>query len=560
MNNVFHNTDNHLDISACRQLQRMLDRMGLASAMLNAAGDIILPVLASAAEKRTGCLNERDCFSGAVEHVQGHSLREPFYTARCAHGNQLLVIPLRQQRHPAGLFLCCLNSSRQQESCFSAELKIPDVLAPADENALGTGHPHNDENLTAVFSTLVKEVMDKSRRCLEISDELEKMTESLSKSYEEVALLQRISEGMKLTHKPRDFFSQLCPDIREVIEVEHFLILWRDNHDVAGTGPDIAPVHTPLSPRLLELIWTRAGNHASGYDHILIDGDTDRPFNFDWPEPIRNIVCVPISRNQRHFGVVVAINTQTKPDFDSIDTRLLISVSHEIAVFLENFYLYHDLHDLFLGSLRALSSSIDAKDPYTFGHSERVALIARHIAEQLKLDPIQINNIYLAGLLHDVGKIGIDEAILRKPGRLTDDEYTQIKRHSQIGADILKPIKKMEQVAHTILCHHERYDGNGYPNRLAARDIPLAGRIIMIADSFDVMIADRTYSKALPVPAALAEIRRFAGTQFDPDLAAVFLASDISSLIDKLNAISHHSDDQIQSPTPLPLCDFPAIL
>ncbi len=379
---------------------------------------------------------------------------------------------------------------------------------------------------------------DSCGECRDLSNELEKITESLSKSYEEVALLQRISDDMRLTQNPHDFFARLCPDIREVIEVEHVFIFWQENNEADIHKIHVMPQPAPLGQPLFDYIWNRVSEHVSRHNSILLDGPAGQTANADWPLPVRNIVSVPISRNGRFLGAIVAVNSLSKMEFDSLDTRLLTSVSNELAVFLENHYLYHDLQDLFLGSLRALSSSIDAKDPYTFGHSERVAQICRHIAGQFDLDDQQMNIVYLSGLLHDVGKIGIDEAILRKPSRLTDEEFAHIRKHSQIGADILKPIKRMEQVSHAVLCHHERYDGYGYPNRLAGKDIPLPGRIIMIADAFDVMTGERTYSKALPLQSALAEIRRCSGTQFDPELVDAFLNSDIKGLLARLQTFT----------------------
>lgn len=387
------------------------------------------------------------------------------------------------------------------------------------------------------------------------NNDLEAMTSSLSQSYEEIALLHRVSDGMRVTQQPQDLFSRLLPDVLEVINAEKLIIFWRGNNEAGVEPPMVASVGAlPLSRVHLDVIWDRstacasrevqnqsAGSELNG---ILIDSDVDRGYSYEWPKPIRNIVSIPIRRDQQHLGVLVALNKIDKPDFDSIDMKLLISVGNEIAVFLENFRLYHEMQELFLGSLRALSNSIDAKDTYTCGHSERVAFICRYLAEKLSFDPAKINNVYLAGLLHDIGKIGVSEAVLCKPGRLTDDEFAQIKKHPQIGADILKSIRQMEHISRIILSHHERFDGGGYPNGLSAGDIPIAGRIVMLADSFDSMIADRTYRKALPVAAALAEIRRYSGTQFDPRIAESFLDTDIDLLVNRLEAIADKSSQK----------------
>jgi len=163
-----------------------------------------------------------------------------------------------------------------------------------------------------------------------------------------------------------------------------------------------------------------------------------------------------------------------------------------------------------------------------------VALISRWIAERIAerepLEEDQIHKIYLAGLLHDIGKIGIDEDVLRKNGKLTPEERACICRHPSIGAGILRGIKQMRDIVPGVLCHHERVDGQGYPDGLKGDELPLTGKIVGLADSFDAMTSRRTYRDALSVEHALDEIRKGLGTQFDPRIGAIFLESDISRL------------------------------
>src|SRR5207237_1786635 len=185
--------------------------------------------------------------------------------------------------------------------------------------------------------------------------------------------------------------------------------------------------------------------------------------------------------------------------------------------------LFEDVHGLMMGLLHSLTSAVDAKDAYTCGHSERVALVSRHLAQQMGLADHDVEQIYMAGLLHDVGKIGVPEAVLQKTGKLTPEEFEQIKKHPEIGARILRDIKQIQDIIPGVMYHHERYDGKGYPAGLAGEDIPMMGRIICLADCFDAMTSSRTYRKALPLEVALTEIRRCSGTQFDPRLADAFL-------------------------------------
>jgi putative nucleotidyltransferase with HDIG domain len=198
-----------------------------------------------------------------------------------------------------------------------------------------------------------------------------------------------------------------------------------------------------------------------------------------------------------------------------------------------------------MGLLHSLTSAVDAKDAYTCGHSERVALISRALAQRAGLTDQQVQRIYMAGLLHDVGKIGVPEAVLQKAGKLTDEEFDLIKKHPEIGARILRDVKQVQDIIPGVLYHHERYDGRGYPAKLAGEDIPLMGRIICLADCFDAMTSSRTYRKALPLETALEEIRRNAGTQFDPRLAETFLSIGV----DRLSAILN--DHQTRSLPPI---------
>ena len=214
----------------------------------------------------------------------------------------------------------------------------------------------------------------------------------------------------------------------------------------------------------------------------------------------------------------------------------MTSVASECAVFVENNRLFGDLKELFIGSLKALTRSIDAKDRYTRGHSERVGFIskwiAEHLAEEEGLDQEQIQKIYLAGLLHDIGKIGIDEKLLCKTGRLTAKEKNRLRMHPSIGANILSGIRQMRDIIPGVLNHHERVDGKGYPAGLKGNQIPLMGKIVGLADCFDAMTSERVYRDTMSVDKAIAEIENRLGTQFDEKIATVFLKSDILHLWD----------------------------
>lgn len=179
---------------------------------------------------------------------------------------------------------------------------------------------------------------------------------------------------------------------------------------------------------------------------------------------------------------------------------------------------------MYVRSIDAMIKALEAKDFYTRGHSQRVTLYSVAIAEELGMKGQELEDLYRASVLHDLGKIGVREAILNNPGKLSEEEFAEIVRHPEMAVRILEPIPFFRPLLPAILHHHERFDGKGYPSRLAGSSIPLASRIMTIADTFDAMTSTRAYRKALPVADAIAEIRRCSGTQFDPDIVPAFLA------------------------------------
>jgi putative two-component system response regulator len=186
-----------------------------------------------------------------------------------------------------------------------------------------------------------------------------------------------------------------------------------------------------------------------------------------------------------------------------------------------------------------MTAAIDAKDRYTRGHSERVGLMASKMAAAIGMDKTLVEQYRIAGLVHDVGKIGVPEGVLTKPGRLTDEEFAQIKLHPGIGYNILKDIPALSASLPGVLSHHERWDGRGYPNKISGEEIPLIARVLALADTFDAMSSNRSYRPALPRHKVLEEIARCAGSQFDPQLAPIFVKLDFT---DFDAALEQHRD------------------
>ncbi len=222
------------------------------------------------------------------------------------------------------------------------------------------------------------------------------------------------------------------------------------------------------------------------------------------------------------FGWLVAFNHVRRGEFGSVEASLLSSVATILGIHNSNVNLYQQQRETFAGIVRALTAAIDAKDPYTCGHSERVARIAVRLAEEIGCERKQIDTIYLSGLLHDVGKIGVDDNVLRKPGKLTEAEYEHIKTHAEIGYKILCDIKQLDEVLPVVLHHHEQWDGKGYPRGLSGENIPLLARIVAVADSFDAMGSDRPYRQGMAEAKLDGILHDGAGKQWDASVVAAF--------------------------------------
>lgn len=181
------------------------------------------------------------------------------------------------------------------------------------------------------------------------------------------------------------------------------------------------------------------------------------------------------------------------------------------------------LEKAYMESIETLRYTVEAKDPYTKGHSDRVAQYSLLIGKKMGLSEEEQNKLLIGGLFHDIGKIGVPDTILRKTDKLTDEEYSEIKNHPSIGAHILAPATIFQEIIPIVKHHHEKYDGRGYPSQLKGEDIPLYARIAAVADTFDAMTSKRPYRDALPVETVIAEVERCKGTQFDPQIADIFL-------------------------------------
>lgn len=354
------------------------------------------------------------------------------------------------------------------------------------------------------------------------------LAEQLGQSYENITLLYSIGQSMSSLETPQQLAQGICEQLRitqgygwSAARFKH------DADDVSGlTDACLVAGTLPCDDT--------AFRNESG--QLLADWDDK-----DWSKLLQvdqhaladltgsEVMLDPIRHDGRVIGVVMAGGkTGPDPEATSGDTQLLDAIAGFLGAFHENAARFTEQKNMFIGSLEAVSTALDAKDRYTFGHSERVALLGMRLAESIGLAPEEVERIRISGLVHDVGKIGVPEAVLCKTGRLTDAEFDQIKKHPRIGYNILKGIPKMADVLDGVLYHHERWDGRGYPDKLAGEAIPLYGRILAVADTFDAMSSTRSYRQAMPRDQVLAEIANCSGSQFDPSLTGPFLAIDFA--------------------------------
>lgn len=250
---------------------------------------------------------------------------------------------------------------------------------------------------------------------------------------------------------------------------------------------------------------------------------------------IEEAVCIPIKLGSAVVGCIYLDNRDGQVRGQSVEQDIdfceaLAEIASLAIANLKRMDIERrhaeERHGFLLGTVSALVSAIDAKDTYTCGHSERVAWLSKEVAKKLELDVTTIEQIHICGLVHDIGKIGIPESILRKPGRLTEDEFEQIRAHPVIGERILQDVPQLQPVLPGVRSHHERWDGKGYPDGTSKTDTPLFGRILGIADAFDAMCSSRAYREKLDRSEVLDEITACSGSQFDPELVKLFLLID----------------------------------
>ena len=373
----------------------------------------------------------------------------------------------------------------------------------------------------------------------ELAGQCESLSGALSQSFEELSLLHNVGEVLRVTRPVISLMQYVCEELCATTGAEASVAYLPG---VSGGRPTLVtagvlPVPTSDLPRLFDHVLEVAP------ESILVNNQCRAdPLLGRFSLTLEQLVAVPLMLGEGPTGTLALFN-RPREEFGSPDAKLLRSSANATAVFVENRRLYDELQAMMLDLVRALVSSVDAKDPYTCGHSERVATTCRELAVELGLPDEQVERTYMAGLLHDIGKIGTPEAILCKEGYLQPEEREIINQHPVIGGNILKGIRQLEAVRHAVVHHHERLDGSGYPDGLTENAIPFLARIVGLADAFDAMTSNRPYRPTMPLHEVLAEIDRHAGTQFDTGVVEAFRR------IDKKHLMEHYAASADTTPT-----------
>ena len=405
----------------------------------------------------------------------------------------------------------------------------------------------------ALIEAVAALTVERLRDLIVAGFEVQSLSREIVANYEQLTLLYGSSAEVGATHDVTAICERVLDQVDAQVPSEAIAVLLLDEETgharvAAARGELSDAFHRPM-PEMPDGVLS----------HVLATGQA--AVVCDVPHPsgeTSSILCVPVmtgaglvgrperpsgpgapgqepisSGCERLMGAICARDKLSGEEYLAGDAKLVAAIASQAAIAISNAVLFGDVKSLFIGTVRSLASAVDAKDPYTLGHSQRVTQYALAVAQDLPLSASETEDLQLAALLHDVGKIGLPDEILLKAGKLTEDEWEQVRKHPIWGEEILRPIKQLRRVASWIRHEHERWNGGGYPDGLRGAEIPLPSRIIAVADAFDAITSDRSYRKAIPVRDATAILESAAGSEYDPEVVAAFLAALESGKISK---------------------------
>ena len=381
------------------------------------------------------------------------------------------------------------------------------------------------------FSTKIKisganEIAELAESFNQMTDSLKERSESLTKKVLELATLYEMSRALGSTLEMGTLLDSVLDSALRIfnLDVGYVTIRDRDTGKLElsswrggkASEPDEDALRNSMSEWVIR----------EGRPLIFNPASDDRePGQVDHLTGALAALCVPLLSTEGAIGAIIVGSHDSEFRFTSDDVRLLSTIANHVTIAIGNIELFTSLQEAYLATVRSLAAAVDAKDPYTRGHSDRVAMFSGLLAKQLGISHDQQTALEMAAYLHDIGKIGIKEEILLKPGKLTDGEMGQMRHHPLIGANILKPVGFPWPITPIVRHHHERWDGDGYPAGLKGEEIPMLARILTVADAYEAMVADRPYRKGRTREEGIEELRSCSGSQFDPGLVEAFVAA-----------------------------------
>jgi len=346
-------------------------------------------------------------------------------------------------------------------------------------------------------------------------ESLRKLNADLFGKLQEISTLYSISTDVDACHGNNDIFARaagMAAKLLAVNEVSFGIV--QDGLLEIKSAIGVVGKAFPLAGTFLTRVIDKRQYHVA---------DVGEPSPYDGAAMSSQFLAIPLLVGNEVFGVLSVSAKADGTAFSETEIYLAIDFVKKIASRIENNALYEVFYNNLVDSLKSLIATVGARDSYTKQHSERVTMYALRTAEAMHLGSDEIDTIRFGGYLHDIGKIGVRDTVLLKPGRLSDEELREIRLHAVIGDEIVKPMKFFEKEREIIRHHHEHFNGSGYPDSMRGREIPVTARILCVADSYDAMTSNRPYRQARTRDFAIGELNRCAGTQFDPEIVRVFI-------------------------------------